>query len=186
MKKMALISIISAGGILLGACGIGSAAQQQQQSITNQLETVQPLPAVKYSQLRQTLIDIELAQTKNVATTSFMFNMGEPAPIQSCPSIGFPIASDTQLSNPMQIQGGGGNSNVAIPQMDPNGVYSGNSTGTYVLCANADGSTYVIYWEGFVETVSGPAVWNSATNSVKLFGPSTVNVSTGAPSTINK
>lgn len=182
MRKIITIGIIAISGLALAACGGGGPAQAQQQKITNQLETVQPLPAVKYSQLRQTLIDIETAQTKTVATTSFMFNMGTTAPIQSCPSVGFPIASDTQLSNPMQYYGNG----AVVPQMDPTGVYTGSSTGTYVLCSNAYGSTYVVYWEGFVETVTGPAVWNPATNSVKLTGPSTVNVGTKPTSTVAK
>lgn len=186
MKKVIAIVGISVLGLGLAACGgTRSPATIQQQSITNQLEKVQPLPTVKYSQLRQTLIDIELAQTKTVATTTFMFNMGESAPIESCPSIGFPIASDSQLSNPMQ-QEWGGQGGFALPQMDPNGIYQGNSTGTYVLCSSADGSTYVVYWEGFVQTITGPAVWNAKTNSVQLIGQSTVNVSTKANSNIAK
>ena len=186
MKKVITIIGIAILGLGLAACGgTSSPAAAQQQSITNQLEKVQPLPAVKYSQLRQTLINIELAQTKTVATTTFMFNMGESAPIESCPSIGFPIASDSQLSNPMQ-QEWGGQGGFALPQMDPNGIYQGNSTGTYVLCSKADGSTYVVYWEGFVQTITGPAIWNTKTNSVQLTGPSTVNVSTQTSSTVAK
>ena len=147
----------------------------------NQLDQSQPVHTYNWSQLRQTLQDIEDAQAHTTQTTSFFFNQGVTDPIMTCPSIGFPIASTTQITNPDQIVqkwDGSNNQFPTIPLGDPTGVYSGNSTGTYVLCVSPNGSTYANYWEGFVQTVSGPAVWDSTTHSVKLTGPSSANFKT--------
>ena len=124
---------------------------------------------------RATLIDIEAAQAKTTQTTTFFFNQGVAQPTFSCPSIGFPVASTSELTNPEQNDSG-----VAIPQIDPNGVYSGDSTGTCnVVCVNGNGQTYLDYWEGFVQAVSGPAVWDTTTNSIKTTGPSSLNLHVG-------
>jgi hypothetical protein len=133
----------------------------------------------QWSQLRQTLISIETAQADNTQTTTFFFNQGVQDPISSCPSIGFPVASTTELTNPLQNDGQGGQgAGAVIGQVDPTGVYSGSSTGTYVVCISANGGNYVQYWEGFVDNVTGPAVWNTTTHQVQLTGPSTTTVKT--------
>ena len=177
---------LAIGAVTLGACNSSApvAVQKDQAtsaSILSQFETAQPTPQFKWSQYRQTLIEIETAEADGTQTTTFFFNQGVQNPVQSCPSIGFPIASTSELTNPVQDDNNGpnGNAGVAIGQIDPNGVYAGNSTGTYVLCVNADGSTYAAYWEGFTYTVSGPAVWDTTTNSVKLTGPSSQKFSVG-------
>jgi len=179
-------------GIIVSACAQGGSAAQQaangsdtQASATgfHQLQINQPVPLVNWSQYRETLIEIELAQAHTVQTTSFFFNQGVQDPVSTCPSIGFGVASTTELTNPLQddLQGPNGNAGVALAQPDPtNGVYSGNSTGTYVVCVNGDGTNYINYWEGFVQTVTGPAVWNESTHSVQLTGPSSVHVKTSA------
>lgn len=186
--KWSIAAVVVATAIGVAACSINStpSSTQREQAASaatlNQLEQSQPTPQFKWSQYREILIDIETAQANSTQTTTFFFNMGVTAPISSCPSIGFPLASTTELTNPSQAVwnsgGTNGNAGVAIGQIDPNGVYSGDSTGSYILCVAPNGSTYVQYWEGFVQTISGPAVWNSQTNSVQLTGPSTVNVNT--------
>jgi hypothetical protein len=179
-------SILAAGALVASACDNQSAAvaadQNASNSILKQYEISQPVPKFRYSQYRQTLIDIETAEVDGSQTTTFFFNMGVKDPIQSCPSIGFPIASTSELTNPWQDDNNGpnGNAGVAIAQIDPNGVYTGDSTGTYVVCVAPNGSPYVDYWEGFVQSVSGPAVWDTASGKVKLTGPSSVSLQIGA------
>jgi hypothetical protein len=63
------------------------------------------------------------------------------------------------------------NGSVALPQVEQTGIYTGDSTGTYVVCVDAQGRAYGDYWEGFVRTVTGPAEWNSETGQVELVGP---------------
>ena len=49
-----------------------------------------------------------------------------------------------------------------------------------VICVDANGQAYANYWEGFVNTVSGPATWDEATHSVVLAGTPTGKFTTGA------
>lgn len=197
MKKSYITYLTALGaaiGISLGATACSSSdtksadtANQkeasQQANASQNMVTDQPIPSFEYSQLRQNLIELEKAQAAGVQSTTFFYNQGVQDPIFVCPSVGFGVASTTQLSNPEQlVDGGGGNSTwakITIPQMDPNGVYSGNSTGTYVLCVGGDGKVFAKYWEGFVDTVSGPAKWNSSTHQEEMTGSSSFHFSTG-------
>jgi len=181
--RTALLGAVAAAGIVLGvaACnGSGNSNGQQlenQQQYNNEttFEQVQPLPHFPYSQYRATLTEVQAIQALGTQTTSFFFNLGIAKPIFSCPSLGMPVASTAQLSNPSQpfsVPDGNGNYNtVALGNMDPNGTYSPpDSTGTNVVCLNASGQPYIQYWEGFVDAVSGAAHWDTATNTVVVTG----------------
>lgn len=181
MKKLSAAVLVVALVLGLAACGPKSKSAQVIQKdqatsaqILGKFEASQPAPVFSYSQLRQTLIEVETAQANTTSTTSFFFNQGVTDPVQSCPSVGFPIASTSEITNPSQVVQKTGTNNdftEVLPQIDPNGIYAGMSTGTYVLCLNAQGQAYANYWEGFVQTVTGPATWNKATHNVELTGP---------------
>lgn len=146
---------------------------RQQRRDTASLVANQPVPGFNYSQLRQNLIEIETAEANGVPTTTFFFNQGVQDPAMSCPSIGAPIPTTDQLSNPQQVVDGGNSQGYGLTttaQMDPTGVYTGDSTGTYVVCVGADGKVFVNYWEGFVHTVFGNATWDKATHQVTTIG----------------
>lgn len=173
-RSVAVAGAAVAGMVSLAACGGSSAPanSSNQKAETNQLgvyNATQPLPVFNKSQLRQTLIEIETAQSQPTPTTTFFFNLGTTDPISQCPSIGFPVPTTDQISNPDQVINSDsyrGSPGAVIPQIDPNGIYSGDSTGTYVLCLNATGTAYASYWEGYVYTVSGSASWDSKTKAV--------------------
>lgn len=133
-----------------------------------QYQQSQPVPFFNSSQLRQNLIEIETAQANATATTSFMFLMGSAGTtgplLHQCPSIGFPIPATYQLTNPFQEDG--------TAQVEANGVFTADTTGTYVICVGADAEPYAYYWEGFVATVSGPAHWDNVKGEVVMDGPS--------------
>lgn len=171
---MAVVGL-TAGALALGACNSSPQARDQNIStqVLGQYENSQPVPQFKWSQIRQTAIDIETAQAHTTQTTSFFFNMGVAKP-WSCPSIGFPVAATTELTNPQQ-----NNSGVALSQIDPNGIYAGNSTGTYVLCVSPSGKPYAQYWEGFVSTVDGAAVWKNG--GIVLVGQPSGDFKVGQP-----
>ena len=158
-------------------------AQQQQQDTTS-LEASQPIPHFNYSQIRQTIIDAETIAANGTQTTSFFFQMGNQDPVFSCPSIGMPVANTAQLSNPQQPYQGPintGSSDVAVGQMDPDGVYAPSaSSGTYVICVNSSGAKYLQYWEGDVMTVAAAAEWDTATHSLKVVGAPTAAIHTSA------
>lgn len=186
-RPLAGIAVALALGISLTACQSGPSAQQQeqsqQQSDTSSLEQSQPIPHYSYSQIRQTAIDAETISAEGTQTTSFFFQMGDPDPVFSCPSLGEPVANTAQLSNPEQVVGvsgsiGGGSTD--LPQMDPNGIYAPSaSSGTYVICVNSSGAKYLQYWEGDVMTVTSAATWDRSTHTLKVTGAPTAVIHAG-------
>ncbi len=182
MRKPILGAILGGTLLVLAACtGSGNDSINADQATTNKqldrYQANQPVPAFDWSQYRQTIIDVENAQVHGVATTTFFFNMGVRQPIKVCPSIGFPVASTAQLTNPDQVVArgyNGGTIDGVVGQQEPNGVYTGASTGTYVVCVAPSGVKYVTYWEGDVHTEGGPAHWDDAKGQIILDGTPTV------------
>lgn len=184
MKKIQTIVAALAAVTILAACTSDKPnGQQREQSQQNasfgQMITAQPLPQFTHSQLRANLIEVETAQAQGVQTTSFFFNQGMRDPIMTCPSIGAPIPTTNQLSNPQKVVTAPYQSAAVVANIEPNGVYTGDSTGTYVMCLGADGKPYANYWEGFVQTVFAPAVWDDKTHQVKVTGPASFKFSGG-------
>lgn len=176
MRKLLAIALAAPVAATLAACApsANQTEHAQQQKDSQILVNNQPVPSYTYSQIRQNLIELETAQANGVQTTSFFFNQGVPDPVFSCQSIGSPIPTTDQLTNPDQMLSNHYGTGT-VSQMDPNGVYSGDSSGTYVMCVGADGKTYANYWEGYVQTVYAPAKWNAATKQVELIGPASFN-----------
>lgn len=185
-SKRSIIAAIGAAALAAGiaACTSGGAPagqaleNSQQNNDTLTYEQAQPIPHFQYSQYRATLTEVEAIEALGSQTTSFFFNQGVTDPIFSCPSLGMPVASTAQLSNPDQVENDGypqGGAAVTIGQMDPNGIYApADSTGTNVLCLNSAGQPYIQYWEGFVDAVSGNATWDSVTHQVVVTGQPTI------------
>jgi len=173
-KKLLALLVVPVAMVALAGCQ-QSSLQNDQQATNSQLDRYQknqPIPQFDWSQYRQTLIDVEAAQANGVATTTFFYNLGSTTPIKSCPSIGFPVASTAQLTNPDQpVVGGNG---AVVSQMDPAGVYTGQSSGTYVVCVTPSGAKAIDYWEGDVETEGGSAHWDATTQQIVLDGAPTV------------
>jgi hypothetical protein len=197
MNRKALVTIIAGAGasvLVLAGCNSGgnaSGAQQESNdsaSIEKSFLLNQPPPHFQHSDIRATAISIEAIQALGEQTTTFFFNQGVKDPIMTCPSLGEPVASTTEITNPQQTTSvnvaGGPNTGATIGNMDPNGIYAGDSTGTYVLCVNAQGQQYASYWEGFVESVSGPATWDTASGTIKVAGaPSMPTCTVAQPAT---
>ena len=170
------------------ACTNAPTVQQQEQnaqtSDTQSLDTNQPIPHYNYSQIRQTLIDAETISANGTQTTSFFFQMGDPDPVFTCPSLGMPVANTAQLSNPSQIapiSGKYGGGATTLPQEDPYGIYTPTtSTGTYVICVNSSGQPYLEYWEGDVMSVTSAATWDSTTHTIVVSGAPTAVIHTSA------
>lgn len=196
MNRKALAAIPAAGLLLLAVAGCNgtpnaSGAQQESNDSANIEKSFllnQPPPHFAHSDIRATAISIEAIQALGEQTTTFAFQQGDPDPIWSCPSLGEPVASTTQITNPVQVfkttvpyrEG------AAVPEgnMDPNGIYAGDSTGTYVLCVSGDGTPYAEYWEGNVDSVSGPARWDSGTHQIVVTGqPTMPNCAITSPGT---
>lgn len=136
----------------------------------------QPAHTYPWSQLRQNLIEIQDAQANTTQTSSFFFNMGVQDPIMACPSIGFSIPSEDQLTNP---QARVPNHDSVVSQIEPTGVYTGHSTGTHVICLNSLGKPYAAGWEGFVLTVTGAVGWDYGKHQIFPVGTPTAQFTTG-------
>lgn len=102
-------------------------------------------------------------------TTSFFFLEGIGI-IDSCPSIGFPIPTTSNLSNPTQRVN---EHDSVINQAEATGIYTGDSSGTYVICVDPNGKPYANYWEGYVKAVTGVAHYDAAKGSIVLDGAPT-------------
>ena len=183
MRTRPVLAATAAAAALLLLSGCDSSTSvnaKDTQAIATQLDTYQrnqPIPAATFSQYRDTLIKVENAQIHGVATTSFFFVQGSAAPYKTCPSIGFPVASTSQLTNPQQTVSRGETGLTTLPQMEPTGVFTGESTGTYVTCVAADGIKYISYAEGFVHTEGGPAHWDKNAGGIVADGAPTVTTS---------
>lgn len=174
MKRFTVIVLTLA--FVLAACSPQTSARRNDEKLSGQiledLQRAHPVPQFRRSQLRQNLVELTTAQAETTQTTSFFFNMGIQDPVNQCPSIGFPIPATMQLTNP-DIPVGGSGGRVTVQQVEPTGVYTGDTTGTYVICIDARGSAYAVYWEGFVQTVTGPAEYKNG--RVELVGPPSFN-----------
>ena len=178
-KKLAAVTLAGTIIVCLTACNNDQTKPQVNENkqaatgIVNML-TAQPVHAYDFSQLRLNLQEIEDAQAHGVVTTAFFMQMGQKDPIFTCPSIGAPIASTDELTNPLQAVSNSDTQSswaTSIGQMDPTGVYTGQSTGTYVMCVGQDGSANPVYWEGDVATVFGPAHWDDVNHKIVIDGP---------------
>jgi hypothetical protein len=194
IKSRKTYAVIGTGAVALaivgGVAGCNSnsnSESSQQNTDSTNLENNQPLPYVTWSQARENLIDIELAQVNNVQTTTFVTHNGDPDPISSCPSIGFGIPDSASLSNPLKPASNSGSwADDVVGQEDPTGYYAPvSSAGTFTICLAADGTPYISRVEDNVDTVGGPATWDKTTHSYSLTGAPTAIAKAGSPSQAN-
>jgi hypothetical protein len=152
-KTTVIVAAAIAGTLLLTASSCGNSGIYADEEATErqlqQYQDVQPIP-------------------------SFFFNIGVQNPIKMCPSIGYPVATTTQLTSPTQYVGSSG---AVVDQMEPTGVYTGDSSGTYVVCV-VGGVAVPTYWEGLIQTEGGPAYWDREIGMIINDGTPTVQVQT--------
>lgn len=176
-RTLALVALATGTALALSACTTGDPSTTNDNKQTNQqlqrYQANQPVPKSDFSEYRQTVIDVQLAQIHGVATTTFFYNQGVQQPFKVCPSIGYPVASTSQLTDPQQIgfrttPGGSSYEPGVINQAEPNGTYTGDSSGTYVVCVAPNGTKYITYWEGFVDTEGGAAHYDNTTHQIVI------------------
>lgn len=194
MKKIQTFRLI---GLLLAIVLIAAACADRQRSeasrsealqdetvqadrVGNRYNDTQPVPEFEWSQQRQNLIELLTAQARTTATTTFFFHLGADTPVAMCPSIGFPIPATYQLTNPsrgieVETYGSGANPAVGVSQLEATGVYTADTTGTYVMCVNSDGAAFARYWEGYVMTDTGTSEF--VEGQVALLGDPTFDFS---------
>jgi hypothetical protein len=177
MRKFILVGFILT--MLLAACGEqqpteASQVQQQDDVYGNN----QPVHRYDYSPERDFLQQIYDARMKVVNTWTVMYSMGKP--IFVCPSKGYPIPYTTQLTNPEKETDPHSTTNAVIEQAEPNGLYTGETAATWVLCIRTlpGGSSEVnpVYCESEAIAFSYP---------VKIEDGSIVDAGGGSSTSIN-
>jgi hypothetical protein len=164
LAAAAAITLMTGVAACNGGSNGSSLSNQQQSRDTTQMEYVEPLPYFPYSQMRQTLIEIEAIQALGIASTTFDFIPGIDHPVLACPSIGVPIPGTDELSNPAVAQwrsGTEGNAGVTVGQEDPTGVFAGETTGTGGLCLDSSANQYLNDDEGYDVALTAPAYWDT-------------------------
>lgn len=153
---------------VLSACSLDSSSPENQnkneaQKVNDQqahYASTQPVPYFNYSLERAVDIQIYIARQKAVDTWTVVYNYGNP--IFSCASKGFPIPYTDQLTNPEAVDEAHNYTNwgATLPQAEPNGLYTGNTSATFVLCIRQKpgGGTELVpeYFESDVQTFSHP------------------------------
>jgi hypothetical protein len=134
----------------------------------------QPVHTYNFSMPRDVMLQIYDAtmEAHNTWTVWYAF---DHTPLDSCPSIGYPIPGGTQLTNPMRATNPGSNGALALPQGEPNGLFPpSTSGGTWVLCVRG-GKTEPTYVEPNVVTYAHPVGVRDG-RVVDLGGDSTITV----------
>lgn len=178
-RKIIILALVL--GVALTGCDDKQTANQTERATVarnqKRLVVAQPPPEFNWSQIRQNLIDIQQAQGQTTATTTFFFNQGVVNPVKSCASIGFPIPATYQLTNP-EAMATKYQSPYTLPQQDTTGVFSGDTSATYVICLDDSGKGRITYWEGFVQTETGEARWDREQGLIVSVGKSSAQVNT--------
>jgi hypothetical protein len=173
-RKVLVAFVVVAIALVAAACDMSTTStsvKTEQNATNNQMDQylkVQPIPYFDSSAMRQTLIDILKAQTTPTNTWSVEVALDGTA-IYMCPSIGYPIPATDELTNPQQVSSGGSNSSywgTTVAQADPNGVYGGDTAGTYILCVGPDGKYTPVYAEPNVMTFPYPVSIDPVTHRI--------------------
>ena len=134
---MKTFSILALSGLLATAGPNGcdrdsdSIQREQQERILAEGTSAVGMPAVRNFRERRLLKDIiELRDQDGLATYTYIVAEATGKLVFLGHSIGYGIPASTQYTNPMKYYTNG----VAIPQADPNGLFSpASSDGTWVM-----------------------------------------------------
>jgi hypothetical protein len=166
VKRRTIAGALLALALCLGAAGCPSGTEDERDPREREEDAIaggfdsltrsQQIPEFDWSQERQTLIDVLTARANGSVGTAIVTGFNGEL-IWWCPTVGAPIPSTYQLSNPERILGRGGSNGdgITLPQGEPTGVYTGDSAATWTLCTDAGGTPFAVYEEGNVRWVSG-------------------------------
>jgi len=156
IKHLLFASMLAAAADTSGC----ESSESRDSAIVNKQQThygnVQPIPWFDWSQDRDNLIQIYKQKNESRPTHAVVRSGGTGEILWDCPSIGFPIPADTQLTNPVQVEVTTNHYGV-IEQAEPNGLFTSKHTdGTYVLCVDGAGAISPQYTESKVEVFTRP------------------------------
>lgn len=153
-SKLALLPLVLVVFLLMGftqeGCYADSSDEKQAEAVDNQQEVYminQPVPAFDFSLERDIAIQLYTIRNEARNTYTVVTSQGTGTPVWMCPSVGYPIPYDVQLTNPLRADVYYSEA-VVIEQAEPNGLYSSkNSAGTWVMCLDKEGRVVPVYTE---------------------------------------
>jgi hypothetical protein len=177
----ALLAIVM---LTLTACteSDGSADSADRQSARDQQQhyrrSGQVVPFLEFSQDLETLRQIYILRNQEVATHSVLV-ANDGRVVDDCPSVGYPIPSTTQLTNPEYVADSFRGGYAILPQPEPNGLWTGQSMATWVVCVLPSGKRVPVYWEGLVSAYPYPVEVSGDRMTIRPAGDSDVEVEFG-------
>lgn len=157
------------------ACSDTSVYKDEQTVEDQQLQyqRVQPIPFFTYSLERYRAIELYKFRNQAATTYSLITAQGTGQAIYYCPSSGFPLPYDVQLTNPLQYY----NSGAVLEQAEPNGLYSSKSSdATWVFCTNENGDVEPVYTEQKATTWPHAVQFNPETGMWERVDDSTSSI----------
>jgi hypothetical protein len=138
-----MLIVLALAGCYTSSDNVAASQVENQQQVYLQN---QPIPSFDYSLERD--VSIQLYKIRNEARNTYTVVTGNTGTaIWMCPSIGYPIPYDVQLTNPLRAEYTYSEV-VTLEQPEPNGLYSSdNAFGTWVLCVNSAGDVTPVYTE---------------------------------------
>lgn len=115
---------------------------EQQEALLKEGTAQVGMPAIKNFRERKLLKDIlELRDQDGLSTFTYVWSEQQAKWTFFCNSIGYGIPYATQFTSPMKPSVYGGYvREYALPQADPNGLFSpASAEGTWILCKNPKG-----------------------------------------------
>lgn len=159
MKK---ISLVILAALSLAACDGGAAStEERQEAATNQLladaDARVGMPRItNFTEKRLANMILELRDQPNLSTFAYTIDMNGRAHCLGR-SIGFGLPYTTQITNPSKDMWGGNGASLTLPQAEPNGLYSSDSTdATWILLVGKDGKPKPAYVESQVTVTLEP------------------------------
>lgn len=147
-KWAALLGVAAFVFLTAEACTNANSNYEEARKVNEQqlsYTKTQAIPKFTFSQDRDTLIQIYMLKNEARNTYSVFSSNGTGEQRFQCPSVGYAIPADTQLTAPESTNG--------VPQAEPNGLFSSTNTdGTWVLCVRANGEVVPVYTELKVTT----------------------------------
>ena len=143
MRRLGVVSLL----FMLGASDCedhpssDERQRQAQETLLAEGTSQTGMPAIKNFRERKLLKDIlELRDQDGLVTYTYVWNEFNGRAVFLCNSIGYGIPYATQYTNPQKVTINGAQTSLAIPQADPNGLFSPpQAEGTWVMCKDPEG-----------------------------------------------
>jgi len=125
---------------------------RQQEQMSREAVQQVGLPAITNFFEKRTLKAIIELRDQGISTTTYIVAEQTGQLFKVCDSIGYGFPASTQYTNPQKVSDfarGGNYAYLAIPQADPNGLFSpASSDGTWVMCLDpSDKKDKAVYLE---------------------------------------